>query len=284
MLSSLSGPYRPAARKSAFTLIELLVVIAIIAILAAILFPVFAQAREKARSISCLSNQKQIGLAVLMYVQDFDETLPWAAYNPVGQSLTMWYDLVEPYVKSGTAGTFNQTAGPAARKNATFWQCPSFNPNSYPMVAGEAKPADFPAEQMDKNMSYASNGNIIPMMYRQLGGNPFPGKISSLASLDAPAQLVIAAHSRGTRPAVGGDDSNCTGLETGFPNVGNAAISNADVYCAARFMHSGGSNFILGDGHAKWFKGPNSWSKQSFAGVAWKRSLAPNAVAWFIQD
>src|SRR2546421_6478946 len=60
----------------AFTLIELLVVIAIIAILAAILFPVFAQAREKARSISCLSNTKQIGTGYMMYLQDYDETFP----------------------------------------------------------------------------------------------------------------------------------------------------------------------------------------------------------------
>src|SRR5579883_2805406 len=64
--------------RAAFTLIELLVVIAIIAILAAILFPVFAQAREKARQTSCLSNQKQLALGALMYAQDFDETLPSA--------------------------------------------------------------------------------------------------------------------------------------------------------------------------------------------------------------
>src|SRR2546423_15081069 len=63
-------------RRGAFTLIELLVVIAIIAILAAILFPVFAQAREKARSATCLSNNKQIGLAVAMYLQDYDSTYP----------------------------------------------------------------------------------------------------------------------------------------------------------------------------------------------------------------
>ena len=61
-----------------FTLIELLVVIAIIAILAAILFPVFAQAREKARQATCASNEKQIGLAILMYVGDYDETFPWS--------------------------------------------------------------------------------------------------------------------------------------------------------------------------------------------------------------
>src|SRR5690242_18323242 len=67
---------RVRLRIRAFTLIELLVVIAIIAILAAILFPVFAQAREKARSAACLSNQKQIGTAVQMYVQDYDEHLP----------------------------------------------------------------------------------------------------------------------------------------------------------------------------------------------------------------
>src|ERR1700756_3607746 len=67
---------RSYRRRSGFTLIELLVVIAIIAILAAILFPVFAQAREKARQASCASNMKQIGLAMIMYVQDYDETMP----------------------------------------------------------------------------------------------------------------------------------------------------------------------------------------------------------------
>src|SRR2546421_3601763 len=67
---------RAGAPRHAFTLIELLVVIAIIAILAAILFPVFAQAREKARAISCLSNEKQVGLALMLYIQDYDEKYP----------------------------------------------------------------------------------------------------------------------------------------------------------------------------------------------------------------
>lgn len=87
---------RPVAlRNSAFTLIELLVVIAIIAILAAILFPVFAQAREKARSISCLSNVKQIGTSFYMYVQDYDETTP-----SLGGSSGDYYDHLFPYVKN----------------------------------------------------------------------------------------------------------------------------------------------------------------------------------------
>jgi prepilin-type N-terminal cleavage/methylation domain-containing protein/prepilin-type processing-associated H-X9-DG protein len=103
--------------RPAFTLIELLVVIAIIAILAAILFPVFAQAREKARAISCLSNTKELGLAVLMYVQDYDESYPMSAYSPDlatgGNHVVSTMDELYPYVK-----------------NAQIFQCPD-NPKQY---------------------------------------------------------------------------------------------------------------------------------------------------------
>src|SRR5438046_2505462 len=87
--------------KRAFTLIELLVVIAIIAILAAILFPVFAQAREKARSITCTSNLKQLSLAWLMYAQDYDETWPLTAAQLPNKSQVYWQAMVEPYIRGG---------------------------------------------------------------------------------------------------------------------------------------------------------------------------------------
>ncbi|MBM3456988.1 MAG: DUF1559 domain-containing protein [Armatimonadetes bacterium] len=88
--------------RRAFTLIELLVVIAIIAILAAILFPVFAQAREKARATQCLSNLKQIGVATRMYSQDYDEVLvPTYLYSNAAQVHLQWFaDLLQPYVKN----------------------------------------------------------------------------------------------------------------------------------------------------------------------------------------
>src|SRR3954471_3517680 len=89
----------PRARRRGFTLIELLVVIAIIAILAAILFPVFARARENARRSSCQSNLKQLGLGVAQYTQDYDEKFPYAMVSNTSYDFG-WSVIIQPYVKS----------------------------------------------------------------------------------------------------------------------------------------------------------------------------------------
>ncbi|MES2464719.1 MAG: DUF1559 domain-containing protein [Armatimonadota bacterium] len=94
------------SKRGAFTLIELLVVIAIIAILASILFPVFAQAREKARQTACLNNTKQLGLGIMQYVQDYDDTYPMGGFTtPAGAgpevaAINRWFKAIVPYTKS----------------------------------------------------------------------------------------------------------------------------------------------------------------------------------------
>jgi prepilin-type N-terminal cleavage/methylation domain-containing protein/prepilin-type processing-associated H-X9-DG protein len=157
--------HRCTARKSStgFTLIELLVVIAIIAILAAILFPVFAQAREKARATTCLSNCKQFALANLMYTEDYDETIVLAHTNdPRGD----WLTLLNPYMKQLKAGSLGQ--GDSA---GTIAQCPS---NVY------GPPVD-----------YAVNATITGFIEPPSTYNTS----HTLASLDSPADLLFAGDS-----------------------------------------------------------------------------------------
>jgi len=105
--------------RRAFTLIELLVVIAIIAILAAILFPVFAQAREQARKTTCLNNMKQIGLGFQMYTNDYDEVVPPVEHNKdLGYDRDAWY-IIQPYIK-----------------NTSIWFCP--DRNEWTMPSGDS--------------------------------------------------------------------------------------------------------------------------------------------------
>jgi prepilin-type N-terminal cleavage/methylation domain-containing protein/prepilin-type processing-associated H-X9-DG protein len=126
-----------ARRAAAFTLIELLVVIAIIAILAAILFPVFAQAREKARATSCLSNLKQMGLALMQYTQDYDEQLVPAWIGPSFPGYARWMDVIQPYTK-----------------NTQIFTCPSSDTVYTPVPAGSDVNS---AGVYDKNGGYAMN-------------------------------------------------------------------------------------------------------------------------------
>ena len=98
ILSLREGCEMKKQKKGGFTLIELLVVIAIIAILAAILFPVFAKAREKARTAACQSNIKQILLGIKMYVEDYDGRFPGARYRPPGEPQYTWRKAIFPYM------------------------------------------------------------------------------------------------------------------------------------------------------------------------------------------
>lgn len=155
--------------KRGFTLIELLVVIAIIAILAAILFPVFARAREKARQTSCLSNMKEIGLAMAMYVQDYDETMPRRfLYCANDTQLFWWHDMVQPYVKN--------------------WQimlCPSVDPlgtYTYRRPPGLPNPLEY---------TYSVNAQS-----EWGAGGPGVNSLTRLAAIKLPAECIHVAESR----------------------------------------------------------------------------------------
>ncbi len=128
-------------RRRGFTLIELLVVIAIIAILAAILFPVFAKAREKARQTSCLSNVKQLGLALLMYSQDYDEALP----NHCPGSGPFWMGCVMPYIKNSQI--FSCPSSPRdTAETQTGLSLPRSYGFNFAMSMGKVARAAYPSE------------------------------------------------------------------------------------------------------------------------------------------
>jgi prepilin-type N-terminal cleavage/methylation domain-containing protein/prepilin-type processing-associated H-X9-DG protein len=270
-------------QRFAFTLIELLVVIAIIAILAAILFPVFAQAREKARQATCISNQKQIALALMQYTQDYDETFPFAN-NSVPDPVTGaavnsgWQHWVEPYVKAGVP------TGSIVGKGYSVWVCPDFAVTDAAAGTTASRP----------DSSYVANRLYMPA---ETYWAHSPG---TLAQITYPAQTVIVAEAEGVRYFTDGNDTGGPGVqpETVSPGVlvdGN----NAFVYARAR--HSKGSIYSFPDGHAKWFPAPsvnyttpgpgtgstpalNIAPTESTSGIVYQRSQFPNAAGWFTEQ
>jgi prepilin-type N-terminal cleavage/methylation domain-containing protein/prepilin-type processing-associated H-X9-DG protein len=254
--------------RKGFTLIELLVVIAIIAILAAILFPVFAQAREKARQTSCLSNQKQIGIGVLAYAQDFDEGLPPSNYpDPTGTNNTTWQFLIDPYVKAN----FPQKVSESVNQSLSIYVCPN-----YDTAAGNRPSSSYITNRaffgsLDANLS-ASNRTL-------------PG---TLALLQSPAQDVIVSEGTGSCVWTDGNDDPAA-----YAALGSTLKSCNNIHLLARTRHSAGANYLLGDGHVKWFKAPSpSYTRsgtaytpvRSDAGASWRRSVSPGAAVWFRED
>jgi len=217
------------SKRSGFTLIELLVVIAIIAILAAILFPVFAQAREKARSTTCLSNFKQLGTAVTMYIQDYDGAYPLAWYNTPQYGFDC---VLQPYVK-----------------NLKVFECPS-HPNTPRYFNGYVKYFNIPPPGIPG--SYVMNGDLSALL---TGPDGRSGRTE--AAVQRPADTIMMSEIWDTRGPKGTEAAHVT--VTGVGSVWEGPeheIFNAtwnDVCDRIPFkIHQNGSNFNFADGHAKW--------------------------------
>jgi prepilin-type N-terminal cleavage/methylation domain-containing protein/prepilin-type processing-associated H-X9-DG protein len=204
-------------RRTGFTLIELLVVIAIIAILAAILFPVFARAREKARQASCSSNHKQIGLAWMMYSQDYDEVVcrQYAGHPTYG---VVWSQtLLTPYIK-----------------NDQVWLCPSFN------GAGIGTCQDRHRTGVGYNWTWDP---VDPGFGGDFGW--LPGR--KMSSIARPAELVCFMDSG----CMGSGEYN-----NGNGGTHTFALWQQGTWPAS-FVHNEGANILYCDGHVKWQKPAN---------------------------
>ncbi len=254
-------------RRRAFTLIELLVVIAIIAILAAILFPVFAQAREKARSITCTSNLKQLSLAWLMYAQDYDETLPMTAQKLPNGAQVFWQSMVEPYIKGGVKALSNgQTS---VSDKLSVYICPDYLTPAPALDEAGNKRDNAPSIGQYPLSSYAPNIAITTAWWQSLN----PGTLAQIAE---PAQIVLLA-----------PNHDCC-IET----WGGGGPNN---WTRAARRHSGGENYALVDGHVKWFRGgvpqygktaDGEWPgapvcTQKYMGSGANRQPRPNCAAYF---
>lgn len=200
-----------------FTLIELLVVIAIIAILAAILFPVFAQARGKARQTACLSNCKQIAISTMMYAQDYDETLvPLTIGGLNGVALRTYPALLDPYIK-----------------NRQIWNCPDVaNTNSTATTAATRTYGFNP--QVAKSLAF------VPLIAD-------PGTFA-LAQAEYPAELILMGDA--LRQAYATNFSNFFDVAAACRVEFSTFSANANYRHFKR--HSQGANYTFADGHAKW--------------------------------
>jgi prepilin-type N-terminal cleavage/methylation domain-containing protein/prepilin-type processing-associated H-X9-DG protein len=241
--------------RNGFTLIELLVVIAIIAILAAILFPVFAKVREKARQTSCTSNLKQIGLAITQYVQDNDETFPMG--SPGHADGRGWAGAIYPYVKS-----------------VGVYKCPDDSTSPTTNLQG--------ASETDYPVSYGLNGDLTDRnswtgsLVNTLAGMTAPAStvqvfeiVGSHAPLDGNHGVVDTSSVVACGPDGGGDggfdpstfDSTYTGQHYDTGGLGNPVRSgdsntNAHTYKNINSgRHTDAANFLLADGHVKYLRG-----------------------------
>ena len=209
-------------KRSGFTLIELLVVIAIIAILAAILFPVFAKAREKARQSSCLNNMKQIGLACMQYAQDYDERYP------AGDSVA-WGDFVYPnYPRGGYVDAIYPYV-----KNVQVFMCPSDSTrdclaNANVGGAHQFNSSVLPGSYPNQELSYMYNYYLTP---------------NAASFYQYPAETAMVTEGI-QRPYV-------------YVNAATGMLDGTNARMIGGCRHNEGMNLNFLDGHAKWFRANN---------------------------
>jgi len=216
-----------------FTLIELLVVIAIIAILAAILFPVFARARENARKATCQSNLKQLGTGLMMYVQDYDERFPtyfWSEGNSGIATLCTWFRGIYPYVK-----------------NTQLFQCPSQDDG-----------CSFPSSRLLPGSPWAAGGGVTYGINEELGSAVKDSRLRQ------PADTLVLADCRcnfigGYWSVAWPGRAALTRVQIGLRD----SATPAGMCCAGGWgpkaedstVHNGGSVLGFAEGHAQWMAG-----------------------------
>lgn len=234
-------------RRNAFTLIELLIVIAIIAILAAILFPVFASAREKARQTTCASNEKQLGLAIIQYTQDYDETYPIAVDVNWNTPTTSWPLEILPYIKS--YNVFFDQDDSSSNQAGWYGTYISYGVNSF--------------------CQQTSQGNVFQGLMPFFEVSWEPATVVNLAKVTQPsATIMLADHWAqddnplafydwtgygDVGPEFGGPAMNGMGC-TDIPNDSSTSVGGkfpkSPNGCVS--THSNGmANFLFADGHVK---------------------------------
>ena len=222
-----------STHKNAFTLIELLVVIAIIALLAAILFPVFARARENARRSSCQSNLKQVGIGILQYTQDYDEKYPM--YSVSGGKGTPgspygWADAIQPYIKS-----------------EQLYQCPS---------DVTPPPTDDPTYTKPQNVGYCDYVyNVAIGSQPQNTGTAATGSGAALAQIQSPTlcMMVMDGKKAPNANTALSDTSNNGSARMATRGSGGESLAGANNLNTA--LHLSGCNLLFVDGHVKWCSG-----------------------------